>query len=134
MIISEGKILLIHRFFERREYYVIPGGGSEQGESPEETAVREAKEETGLAVTLSRKLWEFTNEKDGRLHIYFLTNNFSGAVRLGGPEAVKNSASDSYILEWHDLSEIPTLPLVPDLMKKKLIEHFCRDDLSHPRD
>jgi 8-oxo-dGTP pyrophosphatase MutT (NUDIX family) len=34
-IVDKGKILLIHRFFQGREYYVIPGGGVEEGETIE---------------------------------------------------------------------------------------------------
>jgi ADP-ribose pyrophosphatase YjhB (NUDIX family) len=36
----------------------VPGGGIEEGESVEETAVREVKEETGLAVVFVRRLGE----------------------------------------------------------------------------
>jgi ADP-ribose pyrophosphatase YjhB (NUDIX family) len=36
----------------------VPGGGIEEGESVEETAVREVKEETGLAVVFVRSLGE----------------------------------------------------------------------------
>jgi ADP-ribose pyrophosphatase YjhB (NUDIX family) len=37
---------------------IVPGGGIEEGESVEETAVREAKEETGLNVVFVRRLGE----------------------------------------------------------------------------
>ena len=33
---------------------IVPGGGIEEGESVEETAVREAREETGLTVEAVR--------------------------------------------------------------------------------
>jgi ADP-ribose pyrophosphatase YjhB (NUDIX family) len=36
----------------------VPGGGIEEGESVEETAVREVKEETGIDVTFVRRLGE----------------------------------------------------------------------------
>lgn len=40
--------------------WVFPGGGIEKGESPEEAVVREVKEETGLSVTISKKVGEYT--------------------------------------------------------------------------
>ena len=33
IIINDGKILLIHRFRDGKEYWVLPGGGVEQSES-----------------------------------------------------------------------------------------------------
>ncbi|RTZ91666.1 MAG: NUDIX hydrolase [Deltaproteobacteria bacterium] len=49
--------------------WAIPGGFVDYGESMEETAVREAKEETGLDVTLVRQLHTYSDPKrDPRHH------------------------------------------------------------------
>jgi len=39
--------------------WVLPGGGIEAGESPEEATVREVKEETGLDVAIVKKIAEY---------------------------------------------------------------------------
>lgn len=115
---NTNKILLIHRFFRGREYYVFPGGGVEEGESVEEAAVREIKEETGLDAEIDKKLCEFYNEFDKRINHFFLITKFNGKVELGGPEAERNSEEDKYILEWHNIHELEKLPLFPEEMKQ----------------
>ena len=44
-----------------RVFYSIPGGGIEDGETPEQAAIRELKEECGLDGTIVRKLTELYN-------------------------------------------------------------------------
>lgn len=50
-IIEEGRVLLTKR--EDFEVWCLPGGQTEVGESVAETAMREAKEETGLDIELT---------------------------------------------------------------------------------
>ena len=40
VIIKNNKILLIHRLKKGEEYFVLPGGGIEDGETPEATIKR----------------------------------------------------------------------------------------------
>ena len=51
VIVADGKVLLVKR--EDLEVWALPGGGVDEGESLAETAVREAREETGLQVELT---------------------------------------------------------------------------------
>jgi len=51
-VIDDGKVLLTKR--EDFEVWCLPGGGVEDGESLAEAAIREAKEETGVDVELTR--------------------------------------------------------------------------------
>ena len=48
IIIRNGRIAMMHSC--RYDYYKLPGGGIEPGESLEETLVREVQEESGLVV------------------------------------------------------------------------------------
>lgn len=47
---EQGRVLLTQR--EDFEVWCLPGGGMDEGETPYQAAVREAKEETGLEVRL----------------------------------------------------------------------------------
>ncbi|MCB1213034.1 MAG: NUDIX domain-containing protein [Chlamydiia bacterium] len=51
---QEGKYL----FVRRRDVpvWVLPGGGVDSGETPEEAVIREVREETGLEVEIIKKL------------------------------------------------------------------------------
>lgn len=53
IVIHEGKFLLAERNKENYNgYYIIPGGGVEFGETTEQAAIREIKEETNLDVEI----------------------------------------------------------------------------------
>lgn len=124
VIIKNGMILLIHRLRDGEEYFVLPGGGVEEGESIEEATTREVKEETSFDAKINKKLWEFPNEYNGKItmHHFYLVTDFSGELKLGGEEAEQNSPENHFELEWHKLDKIQNLPLYPKTIKEKLKE------------
>lgn len=50
-IFSSDNMLLVGKTGAYADYWVIPGGGIEEGETSKEAAIREAKEETGLDLS-----------------------------------------------------------------------------------
>lgn len=126
IIIEESNILLIHRVKNGEEYYVIPGGSIEKGETPKGAAVREVKEETNLDITVSNIFWE--DVTDTRHDYYFISASHQGGLKLGGPEAVRNNKNDSYELEWISLKKLKNITLYPievsQLIQKKYIGKF----------
>lgn len=115
VIMKDNAILLLHRIKNNQEYYCIPGGHVESGESFEEAAVREIFEETTLRVTLKKLL--ITLDNQGRKEQYFLADTFTGIARLSGPEAIRNSKKNSYQLVWVDSQKIKDLLLYPTALK-----------------
>jgi 8-oxo-dGTP diphosphatase len=67
-IIQDGKILLIrHREHEsERTYWLLPGGGMEDGETEEEAVKREVREETNLEVKVEALLLDDPAAQPGK--------------------------------------------------------------------
>ena len=135
LLIENGKILLIHRIKningERKEYYVVPGGGIEEKENIKEATIRELKEETGLNVKLIKNepLITFKTEKGN----FSLINKVSGVLGTGdGPEfndpVYKNMGE--FILEFIDINDIIEMKInmVPDKVRMNFIE--CTKSLN----
>ncbi len=69
-IVREDHILLIkHRHHaDGRDYWLIPGGGIEDGETEEQCVQREMREETNLEVVVERLVLEQTAWPDDQIY------------------------------------------------------------------
>lgn len=57
ILLRDKKVMLIKEILEdKKEHWIFPGGGVEFGETTEEAAVREAKEEIGVEVKIKELL------------------------------------------------------------------------------
>jgi 8-oxo-dGTP diphosphatase len=61
-------------------YWSVPSGGIERGESPEECCIREVKEETGCDVTIIKKL----QLKQTMIQGIEVTTHYFAAEKTGG--------------------------------------------------
>jgi 8-oxo-dGTP pyrophosphatase MutT (NUDIX family) len=84
ILIEENKLALIERHRADRHYFAFPGGGIDDGESPEQAAVREAEEELGVLVALKQKIAEVIYVESAQ-H-YFLVEKLSGEFGAGTGE------------------------------------------------
>lgn len=104
IIERDGKMLLIHRWKNGDEYWVLVGGGVEEGEDLVEALKREVLEEASLRL----KNWEVEIEHEamGMMHKIFRCVTDEGEPVLGGPEKEADSDENRYVLEWVDFSTI----------------------------
>ena len=115
LVVNENKILLIHRFKNGDEYWVIPGGGVEDKESLEEALKREVREETSLDLVSFELLG--SNKHEGHLHYFYKCELAPGKPNIGGPELENSSKENIYILEWIPVKDIDSLNIYPSLVK-----------------
>ena len=102
-IIIEQKegVVLILRLNEPR-LWAIPGGFCDYGESLEEAAVREAREETGLEVELIEQFHTYSDpRRDPRQH----NISFVYVARAEGTPRAADDASDARIFKMDVLPE-----------------------------
>ncbi len=110
VLIKENKVALIERHRAGLDYFVFPGGGVDEGESPEQAAIRETMEELGIEVAIQRKVAEVELGQKSR-QIYFLVEQTGGEFGTGAGEEFTDSNRDHpqkgiYIPIWMPIEEL----------------------------
>ena len=64
-----GLVLLVKENYDRRRWS-LPGGLIEPGETPEEAALRETAEETGVAAAIDHRIGTYTFDDGFRAYVF----------------------------------------------------------------
>jgi 8-oxo-dGTP diphosphatase len=110
VLIQDNKVALIERHRAGLNYFVFPGGGVDEGESPEQAAVREALEELGMEVVIKQKVAEIQFGQKSR-QIYFLVEQTGGEFGTGVGEEYTDADPHSpeegiYIPIWMPIEQL----------------------------
>jgi 8-oxo-dGTP diphosphatase len=128
IVIKNPYILLIERKTDEEHYFVFPGGGVEEGETPEQAAVRELEEETSILVDLDRlvfKLTYFEQRPERNTQLFYLCKYVSGEPSLHSASeelAYMNAGNGVYIPQWVPLDRIQSLTLYPFYIRDRLLD------------
>lgn len=105
------RVLLVKRNVEPKAgYWCLPGGFIELGEKPEDGAIRELKEETGLNGKIGMLLGVTSSpssQYDTVLMIGYLVKNYIGVLCTG---------YDASEAEWFNYRELPEIAFNSHLM------------------
>ncbi|MDJ0333057.1 NUDIX domain-containing protein [Planococcus sp. S3-L1] len=112
VLIQNNKVGLIKRVREDSIYYVFPGGGIEEGETPEIGAKREALEEVGIEVTIQECI---AKVNFNGIQYFFLSEITGGTFGTGqGEEYIdENRNRGIYLPVWIDIDELGSIDVRP---------------------
>ena len=102
--VHEGKALLCRRAIEpRRGYWTLPGGFLELGETIEEGALRETREEAGANVQIRSLYTLFNVLHVGQLSLFFLADLVSMDF-YAGEESLEARLFAEHEMPWEELA------------------------------
>lgn len=128
IILRDGKIAMMHS--QKYNYYKLPGGGIEPGESLEETLVREVREESGLIVkpdTIKEFGYVRRIEK-GKFEDIFIQDNYyficEAEAGIVEQELDAYEAEERFVLEFVPIEHAITVNNTSDHLEKNDIITF----------
>ena len=120
IIVQDGKVLMVRRRVrEGTLSWQFPAGESETGETAEDTAIRETREETALDVSADKVLGERIHPATGRHMMYVACHVNGGTARVADEDELAE-------VVWCGLNElranVPTglFPAVDDYLTSTL--------------
>lgn len=114
---EQGRILVVRKEGTRR--FMLPGGKIESGEAPDQAAVREAREELGVALDRHRlvRLGEWTapaaNESGRTVHGHIYEHPFVPGVRACNEIAEEQWLSVTELASRGDIAPLLSTCVLP---------------------
>lgn len=130
---KEQKVLMVKNSGNPTSYYTLPGGAVEKGETLQDAAIREAKEETGLDVEVGGmfSVSEAFFEDRGHHAVFF---TFIGEI-IGGEIAITHPEEIEEVV-WMDAQEAEKYMRIPSdleglLFKRDSVPYMFQGNIVH---
>ncbi len=125
IIVHEDKVMVLWRRVNGQEYFVFPGGRVEEGETLEQTVVRETREETSLEVKVLKFLYKLTDENNEQN--FFLCEYISG-------EPKKEISEKDVMPAWYSINTLHELNLLPLEVRDWFLSDVKENFIKCPRE
>ncbi len=125
ILIQNRALALLERHRQGSHYFSFPGGGVDEGESPEQAVVREVLEELGVHVRVLRRVALFWFR--GNPQHFFLVEQIGGTFGAGtGKEfsADRNPARGSYAPIWMPIDELAKHNVLPKPVAELIVRSY----------
>ncbi len=131
VVVKDDEILLSKQF----DGYELPGDGMEIGEMPEETAIRETKEETGIIVESPRLVGVASNffnipniHRDNHfvrpILMYYQCKLVGGSLSTDGFDEHEKTFAD--MPEWIPLNQLDDLTISSSIDFRKYVKQVLK--------
>lgn len=121
ILLKDNKILFVKHRKNNEEYYLLPGGGVDFGESFEIALKREFMEEVNLEVEVDKLCFISEGiDPKGEKHIvsmFFLVNYVSGELKVPDEERIIG-------VEYLNDEDIEKNPVYPNIKTQLLLKNF----------
>jgi 1-acyl-sn-glycerol-3-phosphate acyltransferase len=128
IVIKDEKLLVIERNKNGEQYYTLPGGHLEDGETAKIAAEREILEETGVEAAAFRELYKyyFKGSRAEGYQTFFVCEHKNGEPHETDAEEYTDTtrANGTYKPMWLPIKDLRQLPLKPRCIKKQLIRDY----------
>jgi 8-oxo-dGTP diphosphatase len=113
ILLQDQKVALIERHRAGLHYFTFPGGHVDEGETPEQAALRETQEELGLQVSLKQLLVQIGWQ--GKWQYYYLVEMTGGIFGSGKGEEMLHPVAErgTYQPVWMPVDELLDQPVKP---------------------
>jgi 8-oxo-dGTP diphosphatase len=112
VMLKDRQVLMVHQTYRGERIWTFPGGSIEPGETPEQAAIREVREEVGLHIEIVQQLCQVPRTAASGIYYCYLGRVVGGQVQLGHDPDDHADAQSLHDVRWFPLQELRDHPEV----------------------